>query len=50
VVKHLRAGRITSAPFIDQIVPYAEAPSAYARLQDDPNRYFSLIFDWTALD
>lgn len=45
-VEVLRTGRIRGADFLDKIVPYREAPEAYALLRDDPNACFSLVFDW----
>jgi len=45
-VEGLRTGRIHGADFLDKIVPYMEAPAAYALLRDDPNACFSLVFDW----
>lgn len=46
-VEGLRTGRIRGRDFLDKIVPYIEAPAAYALLRDDPNACFSLVFDWT---
>jgi len=46
-VEGLRTGRIRGKDFLDRVVPYAEAPAAYALLRDDPNACFSLVFDWS---
>ena len=45
-VEGLRTGRIRGRDFLDRVVPYTEAPAAYALLRDDPNACFSLVFDW----
>ena len=45
-VEGLRTGRIRGKDFLDRIVPYTDAPAAYALLRDDPNACFSLVFDW----
>ena len=46
-VEGLRQGLIRGSDFLDAIVPYRQAPNAYARLRDDPNGCFSLVFDWS---
>ena len=46
-VEGIRQGKIKSADFIDRIVSYKEAPSAYVGLRDDKNANFSLVFDWS---
>jgi hypothetical protein len=32
---------------VGRVVPFTEAPEAYASLRDDKNNNFSLVFDWT---
>ncbi len=44
VVEHVRAGRLKTAGFIDRIVPWQDAPSAYAALLE--RRIFSAVIDW----
>ena len=46
-VEAIRAGRLPTAAFLDQIVPFREAPRAYPRLRDEPDQVFSLVFDWS---
>ena len=48
VVELIRKGELSSAPFLDAIEPVANAPAAYARLRDQPDECFSLVFDWAA--
>ena len=38
---------IKAADFVQQVVPFTEAPAAYQRLREDKDRNFSLVFDWT---
>ena len=45
-VEAIRTGRLPTAAFLDQVVPYKDAPLAYPRLRDEPNSVFSLVFDW----
>lgn len=47
VVEKLRKGVIKSADFVDRVLPWKQAPTAYAELLDQPDRHFSLVFDWT---
>lgn len=47
VVEALRQGTLRSADFVDRVVPFREAPAAYAALRDHPEEHFSLVFDWT---
>jgi 2-desacetyl-2-hydroxyethyl bacteriochlorophyllide A dehydrogenase len=47
VVAALHRGEIGSAAFIEQIVPFRDAPQAYPALRDDKSKNFSLVFDWT---
>jgi 2-desacetyl-2-hydroxyethyl bacteriochlorophyllide A dehydrogenase len=46
VVEHIRRGRFNSADFLDRILPVGQAPTAYLELRDNPDKYFSLVFDW----
>ncbi|HEY3329237.1 MAG TPA: zinc-binding dehydrogenase [Capsulimonadaceae bacterium] len=46
-VEAIRAGRLPTQAFVDKILPYTDAITAYAQLRDDPNSVFSLIFDWS---
>ncbi len=43
-----RRGDFTARDFIGDLLPYRDAPAAYARLRDDKDNHFSLVFDWTA--
>lgn len=45
-VEALRTGQLSAKPFIDRIVSYRDAPTAYGQLRDEPEECFSLIFDW----
>ena len=44
VVEHVRSGHLKAAGFIDKIVPWKEAPSAYAALLE--RSIFSAVIDW----
>jgi 2-desacetyl-2-hydroxyethyl bacteriochlorophyllide A dehydrogenase len=46
-VEGIRRGQIKAAHFIDQVISFEEAPSAYFAMRDDKNAIFSLVFDWT---
>lgn len=45
-VEQFRRGTLKAADFVQTVVPFAEAPKAYASLRDDKNSNFSLAFDW----
>jgi threonine dehydrogenase-like Zn-dependent dehydrogenase len=45
-VEGLRRGEIKAASFVDKIVSFDEAPTAYFAMRDDKNAIFSLVFDW----
>jgi len=45
-VEHHRRGVLKAADFVQNVVPFADAPAAYAALRDDKNSNFSLAFDW----
>ncbi len=45
-VEQFRRGTLKAADFVQTVVPFAEAPKAYASLRDDKNSNFSLVFDW----
>jgi 2-desacetyl-2-hydroxyethyl bacteriochlorophyllide A dehydrogenase len=47
VVEELRRGVIRASDFVEKVVPFTEAPTAYPALRDDKNNNFSLVFDWT---
>jgi len=47
VLSHIQSGRFRSGDFVDRVVSWREAKEAYTSLRDNPNEYFSLIFDWT---
>ncbi|MDR3711010.1 MAG: zinc-binding dehydrogenase [Capsulimonadaceae bacterium] len=47
-VEAFRTGTLRSTAFVDHIVPYTEAASAYDGLRTRPDEYFSVVFDWTA--
>lgn len=44
VVEAIRSGRIKPGDFIEAVLPFSEAPSAYADLRD--RKYLSLTFKW----
>ena len=44
VVEHIRAGRLKSQDFVDQIFPWKDAPAAYAGLLE--RSIFSAVIDW----
>jgi threonine dehydrogenase-like Zn-dependent dehydrogenase len=46
-VEELRRGTIRASDYVQRIVPFTDAPEAYASLRDDKNNNFSLVFDWT---
>lgn len=46
-IELIRRGHLKAASFIDKVVPYGDAPSAYRALRDDKDNQFSLVFDWT---
>lgn len=48
VVELLRQGVLRTSDFLDQILPYTAAPTAYLELRDHPDRFFSLVFDWSS--
>ena len=48
VVEAIRRGEIRASDFVQRVVPFSDAPAAYAALRDDKNNNFSLVFDWTA--
>lgn len=47
VVEQIRRGAIKSADFVQNVLPFQEAPAAYRSLREDKNRCFSVVFDWT---
>ncbi len=47
-VEGIRRGQIKAANFLDQVISFEEAPSAYFAMRDDKNAIFSLVFDWSA--
>lgn len=46
VMNHIRNGMLKVDDFADKPVPIADAPTAYPRLRDNPDKYSSLVFDW----
>ena len=44
VIEHIRTGRFKSSEFLDTVLPYTEAPDAYAGLKE--RRLFSAVLDW----
>lgn len=46
-IEAIRRGHIDPHAFIDQVIPYEQAPDAYRRLIDQPGFAFSVIIDWT---
>jgi 2-desacetyl-2-hydroxyethyl bacteriochlorophyllide A dehydrogenase len=46
-VEAIRRGAIRTSDFVQQAVPFTDAPQAYAALRDDKNNNFALVFDWT---
>jgi 2-desacetyl-2-hydroxyethyl bacteriochlorophyllide A dehydrogenase len=44
VIEHIRTGRFKSSDFLDAVLPYTEAPEAYAGLKE--RRLFSAVLDW----
>lgn len=46
-VELLRRKQINAANFVQNIVPFTDAASAYVKLRDDKGSNFSLAFDWT---
>jgi len=49
VLEKIRQGAIKSADFVGDILPWDRAPEAYAGLRDDPDKVFSLTFDWSSV-
>jgi 2-desacetyl-2-hydroxyethyl bacteriochlorophyllide A dehydrogenase len=45
-VEAFRTRTLNPEAFLDHIVPYREAPTAYEGLRLRPNDYFSVVFDW----
>ena len=45
-VEGIRRGQIKAEHFLDKVIPYDQAPSAYGAMRDDKNAIFSLVFDW----
>jgi 2-desacetyl-2-hydroxyethyl bacteriochlorophyllide A dehydrogenase len=46
VVEAIRTGKIRSKDFVQNVVPFRQAPSAYKKLRDDRSNNFSLVYDW----
>ena len=46
-IELIRRGQIKAADFVQQVVPFTDAPHAYAAVRDDKRQNFSLVFDWT---
>jgi threonine dehydrogenase-like Zn-dependent dehydrogenase len=46
-VEAIRNEAIDPRHYIDLIVPYTEAQSAYEQLRLSPDNVFSVIFDWS---
>jgi threonine dehydrogenase-like Zn-dependent dehydrogenase len=44
VIEQIRTGRFKSLDFLDAVVPYTQAPDAYAGLKE--RRLFSAVLDW----
>jgi threonine dehydrogenase-like Zn-dependent dehydrogenase len=49
VVDSIARGSFSCAPFVDKVVPFSEAPTAYLQLRDQPDAVFSLIYDWSSV-
>jgi 2-desacetyl-2-hydroxyethyl bacteriochlorophyllide A dehydrogenase len=45
-VEGIRKGEIKAASFLDKVISFEEAPTAYFAMRDDKNAIFSLVFDW----
>jgi 2-desacetyl-2-hydroxyethyl bacteriochlorophyllide A dehydrogenase len=46
-IEEFRRCALHAADFADNVVPFTNAPAAYAALRDDKEKGFSLVFDWT---
>ncbi len=46
VLERVRRGELPLADLATEATPVAEAPEAYARLREHPDRYHTLVFDW----
>lgn len=46
-IEEFRRGTLRATDFAENIVPFTDAPAAYAALRDDKEKGFSLVFDWT---
>ncbi len=46
-IEFIRRGQIKAADFVQQVVPFSEAPMAYLAFSKDKNKNFSLVFDWS---
>ena len=46
-VRALQSGALRSSAFLDQVVDYRQAAEVYRSLQDEKDRIFSAVFDWT---
>jgi len=46
VIDWISSGRLKASGFVDAIIPSCEAPKAYAKLQEEPDKYFSVVFSW----
>jgi 2-desacetyl-2-hydroxyethyl bacteriochlorophyllide A dehydrogenase len=46
VIEHIRAGRLKSRDFVEEVVPWRDAPAAYDALRE--RRTFSAVLDWRA--
>ncbi len=44
VIEHIRAGRLKSRDFVEEICPWQNAPAAYEALRE--RRIFSAVIDW----
>jgi 2-desacetyl-2-hydroxyethyl bacteriochlorophyllide A dehydrogenase len=45
-VEGIRKGEIKASSFLDKVISFEEAPTAYFAMRDDKNAIFSLVFDW----
>jgi L-iditol 2-dehydrogenase len=47
VMENIRQGALKTDDFVDSILPYTQAPQAYVGLRDNPDKIFSIAFNWS---
>lgn len=46
VIEQIRRGTLPLADVVTEATPVGDAPDAYVRLRDNPDKYNTMVFDW----